>query len=65
MSRVQEGDRVRMTGTMRDDPQPMEVGAEGTITFVNEGPGFAQYGVKWDNGRTLMLLPDDPFIVIH
>jgi hypothetical protein len=42
----------------------MEVGAEGTINHVNEGPGFAQYGVTWDNGRSLMLLPEDPFIVI-
>jgi hypothetical protein len=64
MARVKEGDRVRMTGIMRDDPYPMEVGAEGTINHVNEGPGFAQYGVTWDNGRSLMLLPEDPFIVI-
>jgi hypothetical protein len=64
MARVRVGDRVRVTGVMKDDPSPMEVGAEGTITHVNEGYGIAQYGVAWDNGRTLMLLPEDPFIVL-
>jgi len=56
-----EGDRVRMTGVMKDDPDPIPVGTEGTITYVN----VFQYGVAWDNGRSLMLLPDDPFVVIH
>ena len=66
MARAKVGDRVRMTGVMRDDPQPIEVGAEGTVTYVNDGGphGFIQYSVAWDNGRTLMLLKDDPFTVI-
>lgn len=68
MGRVKVGDRVRMTGVMRDDPAPIEVGTEGTVNHVNEvgGPhGFIQYGVTWDNGRTLMLLEDDPFVVLE
>ena len=55
------GDRVRMTGTMANDPAPIEVGAEGTVTYVSEE--FGQYGVAWDNGRRLMLLRGDPFVV--
>lgn len=60
------GDRVRMTGVMPNDPAPMEVGAEGTVTVVWETGGDtlpAQIGVDWDNGRSLMLLPTDPFEV--
>lgn len=60
--RVNEGDRVRVTGIMPSDPDPMEVGAEGTVTYVSEQ--FGQYGVAWDNGRSLMLLQGDPFTVI-
>jgi hypothetical protein len=61
VSAPKEGDRVRVTGVMKDDPNPMEVGAEGTVTFVNE----YQIAVAWDNGRSLMLLPEDPFIVLR
>lgn len=65
MARAGIGDRVKMTGVMQDDPAPMEVGAEGTVTYVNEAaygmPG--QIMVDWDNGRTLILLDIDPFIV--
>lgn len=60
---VSKGDRVRVTGTMSNDPAPMEVGAEGTVTYVSEQ--FGQYGVDWDNGRSLMLLQGDPFVVIQ
>ena len=63
---VAKGDRVRITGVMADDPAPMEVGTEGTVTHVHEG-GYGigqQISVKWDNGRSLMLLPHDPFRII-
>jgi hypothetical protein len=58
------GDRVRITGIMRDDPCPMEVGAVGTIDWVGTPGPLMQYGVKWDSGRSLGLLPGDPFTVI-
>lgn len=64
---VKEGDRVRMTGIMFDDPCPMEVGAEGTVEMVTE-PMYGMPGqimVKWDNGRGLILLSNDPFMVIR
>jgi hypothetical protein len=67
---VRKGDRVRMTGIMPDDPAPMEVGAEGTVEEVTESvwlrgyAGGGQIMVKWDNGRSLILLPTDPFIVL-
>ena len=64
MTRAKKGDRVRMVGVMRDDPAPLEVGAEGTVSYVNSDVAIKQYVVEWDNGRRLMLLPDDPFIVL-
>lgn len=67
MARVSKGDRVKMTGVMYDDPRPMEVGAEGTVSYVSAdvfGPGQDQIIVDWDNGRGLILLSEDPFMVI-
>lgn len=58
------GDRVKITGVM-DDPDPLPVGLEGTVDYVTpEHYTYQQYGVKWDNNRTLMLLPGDPFRVL-
>lgn len=59
----QVGDRVRLV-RMNDDPDPVPVGTEGTVDYVaavDLGDGrFMQYGVKWDNGRTLMAcVPPD------
>ncbi|MGE0342586.1 MAG: DUF4314 domain-containing protein [Porticoccaceae bacterium] len=55
--------RVRMVGVMPNDPDPIEVGTEGTVT--QDGPNeFGQIDVKWDSGRTLMLLANDPFEII-
>jgi hypothetical protein len=45
----------------------MPAGLEGTINYVSiDGPrDFHQLGVKWDNGRTLGLLPGkDSFVVL-
>jgi hypothetical protein len=64
MTHATKGDRVRMVGVMRDDPAPMEVGAEGTVTDVNRAVDVKQYVVAWDNGRRLMLLHHDPFIIL-
>ncbi|MFE3444976.1 DUF4314 domain-containing protein [Nocardia sp. NPDC059180] len=54
------GDRVRITGTMADEPAPLPIGATGTVTRL--GPG--QIYVGWDNGRSLILLDTDPFQII-
>lgn len=67
MTRV--GDRVRMVGMMPNDPCPMDVGAEGTVTLIGDvlpsaWGGSRQIFVDWDNGRSLILLDTDPFIVI-
>lgn len=57
---VPVGTRIRLTH-MGDDPDPIEVGAIGTVT----GGNAAQLWVKWDNGRSLILLPDhDRFEVV-
>lgn len=70
MENVKVGGRVRLTG-MTDDPNPVLLGTEGTVDYVNprvdlgDGP-FAQIGVKWDNGRRLMLcVPPDRYEVIR
>jgi Domain of unknown function (DUF4314) len=59
------GDRVRITGVM-DDPDPIPVGSEGTVDWVNTWTSelTRQIGVKWDNGRRLLLLDSDPFEII-
>jgi len=58
----QVGDRIEMT-SMRDDPDPIPIGTQGVVTFVNPvnlGGHFIQYGIKWDSGRSLMLcVPPD------
>lgn len=61
----QAGDRVRMVGIMADDPAPMEVGVEGTVESVTTSSlAGTQIMVAWDNGRSLILLGEDPFIII-
>lgn len=63
---VQVGDRVRVTGRM-DDPDPIPVGTEGTVDWVGQWTSeyTRQIGVKWDNGRTLILLGSDPYRVVN
>ena len=60
------GDRVRITGIMPEDPAPLAVGDKGTVTnvFNRHDPRFTQISVDWDSGRSLLLLPNDPFQVI-
>lgn len=65
MSSLKPGDRVRMTGLMPDDPCPIPVGEEGEVVALVGTEQFPQIDVKWDSGRTLFLLPTDPFEVIR
>ena len=60
-----KGARVRLLN-MPDDPNPLPEGSEGTVNYVGKFPGEGQQiGVKWDNGRTLMLIVGvDDFEVI-
>ena len=60
------GDRVRMVGLMPDDPDPIPVGTEGTVTHASPGSyGFAgQIMVAWDIPRSLILLDTDPYVVL-
>jgi hypothetical protein len=56
----QVGKRVKLIEM--NDPFPIESGTEGTIVHVDD---MNQYHVKWDNGRTLSLIPDeDSFEII-
>lgn len=61
---VQPGDRVQITGTMPNEPDPLPIGATGTVVRVSHSS--QQADVDWDNGRTLLLLLDvDPYRVIQ
>lgn len=68
MPNVKKGDRVRITGVMPGDPDPLPIGSTGTVDYVNELPGHGsdQIMVQWDPevGRSLILLAADPFEVI-
>lgn len=50
---AKEGMRVRLV-SMVDDPNPVAPGTEGTIRLVD---GMGVIHVKWDDGRTLGLIP--------
>lgn len=65
MTAVKPGQRVRMVGVMPNDPDPIPVGEEGTVISLVGSRTFPQIDVNWDSGRTLFLLPDDPFEVIR
>lgn len=52
-SPLPRGTRIRLVSMPRD-PDPIEPGAVGTVT----GGNGAQMRVRWDNGRSLLLLPD-------
>ena len=58
-----KGDRIRLVH-MRDDPDPVPLGTEGTVTLdprpQTYGGKWTQVDVDWDNGRTLKLvIPPD------
>jgi len=62
------GDRVRVTGAMPDEPNPVPVGAEGTVTWVNTWTNqlTEQFAVDWDNvNSSIYLLGSDPWKVVE
>ena len=64
MSGLKVGAWVLVTGVLPEDPEPLEVGERGMVTDLLGGP-LPQIHVKWDSGRALSLLPDDPFRVLE
>jgi hypothetical protein len=58
------GKRIRLL-SMSDEPNPIPVGIEGVVDGVMFDRGQWQLDVKWDNGRSLMLIyPHDKFEVL-
>lgn len=56
------GTRIRLN-SMSDPWSPVPEGTEGTVDMVDD---IGQIHMKWDNGRTLALVPgEDSFSVIH
>ena len=51
--RYPPGTRLELV-QMNDDPQPVPPGTQGTVVDVD---GIGQLVMKWDNGRTLSLVP--------
>ena len=47
------GQRIRLLH-MEDQYQPVPDGTEGSVEFVDDA---GQIHMKWDNGRTLALIP--------
>jgi hypothetical protein len=55
------GKRIMMI--FMDDPNPIEPDTMGTIVGVDS---LNQYQVKWDNGRSLSVIPEeDKFVIIE
>ena len=60
------GDRIRITGVLQNDLNPLEIFEEGTVTdIVDVNYLFRQIYVDWDSGRSIMLLGDDPFEILE
>lgn len=61
------GDRIRITGVMRNEPNPIPVGTEGTVTWVGQWTSelTRQIGADWDNGSRLLLLDIDPYEIVR
>jgi hypothetical protein len=63
------GDRIRLTAAVLDEypPPGLPAGLEGTVHWVGQWTSeyTRQVGVRWDNGRRLILLADvDKFEVV-
>lgn len=53
---VSIGDRIELI-SMGTDPDPVDPGTRGTVVHLCDLAGFEQIGVRWDNGRSLSLIP--------
>lgn len=59
--RYPAGTRIEML-CMGSDPHPIEPGTRGTVVHVDD---IGQIHMKWDNGRTLAIVPsEDAFKII-
>lgn len=50
-----KGTRLELI-SMEDPFAPIEPGTKGTVEFVDD---MGQIHMKWDNGRTLALIPEE------
>ena len=61
------GDKIRLIHM--DDPfSPISVGTIGKVTDKTRDPftekGEFMYGIEWENGRTLNLMPEDSWMIV-
>lgn len=68
------GKRIRLTGKMINQDstwmpeEDLPIGTEGTIIYINMhgDKKFDQISVKWDNGRSLGILPyKDNYLILE
>lgn len=61
--KLERGQRVRLV--QMDDKSAPPIGTLGTVTFCNIHGDWAQVGVKWENGSSLMVvLPHDEIEIV-
>jgi hypothetical protein len=53
--RYPKGTRLELI-SMEDPYAPIESGTQGTVEFVDD---MGQIHMRWDNGRTLALIPNE------
>jgi hypothetical protein len=60
---IPPGTRIELL-TMPNDPCPIEAGARGTV--LRDWSNESQVNVRWDNGRSLFLIPGvDTYTVVN
>jgi hypothetical protein len=52
---TKNGKRIKMLETMSEDPNPIFKDEMGTVQYIDD---MGYIHVKWDNGRTLSVLPE-------
>lgn len=61
--RYPKGTRIELISMGADEPNPVPPGTRGTVAFVDD---LGDIGMRWDNGRTLGLVPSrDSFRVLN
>lgn len=61
LKRTLIGKTITITGVQPNEPNPLEVGDLGIVSYVDDG---GTIWANWKSGRTLGVLPTDPYEVV-